>query len=71
MRNKKQKSSEAAAAFFKTANSEDEFFLVEFDDRPKLAVPFTRDTELLYREITHSSPTGRHRCSTRFTWLWR
>ena len=24
----------AAAAFFKTANSDDEFFLIEFDDRP-------------------------------------
>ena len=58
MKNKKQKSSEAAAAFFKTANSEDEFFLVEFDDRPKLAVPFTGDTDILYREITHTRPFG-------------
>jgi VWFA-related protein len=59
MRNKKQKSSEAAAAFFKTANSEDEFFLIEFDDRPKLVVPFTEDTDLLYREISHTRPYGR------------
>jgi len=59
MRNKKQKSSEAAAAFFRTANSEDEFFLIEFDERPKLAVPFTTDTSLLYREISHSRPFGR------------
>jgi Ca-activated chloride channel homolog len=59
MRNKKQKSSEAAAAFFKTANVEDEFFLIEFDERPKLAVPFTRDTDLLYHEISHSRPFGR------------
>jgi Ca-activated chloride channel family protein len=59
MKNKKQKSSEAAAAFFRTANSEDEFFLIEFDERPKLAVPFTRDTDLLYREITHARPYGR------------
>ena len=58
MKNKKQKSSEAAAAFFKTANSEDEFFLIEFDERPKLAVPFTTDTELLYHEISHSRPYG-------------
>src|SRR6476660_4106208 len=56
MRNKKQKSSEAAAAFFKTANSEDEFFLIEFDERPKLTVPFTEDTDLLYREISHTRP---------------
>ena len=59
MRNKKQKSSEAAAAFFRTANSEDEFFLVEFDDRPKLVLPFTKDTELLYHEISHARPYGR------------
>ena len=59
MRNKKQKSSEAAAAFFKTANSEDEFFLIEFDDRPKLAIPFTKDTDLLYQEIRHLRPYGR------------
>ena len=59
MRNKKQKSSEAAAAFFKTANSEDEFFLIEFDERPKLAVPFTKDTNLLYHEISHVKPYGR------------
>ena len=58
MRNKKQKSSEAAAAFFKTANSEDEFFLIEFDDHPKLAVPFTADTDALYYEITHTRPFG-------------
>jgi Ca-activated chloride channel family protein len=59
MKNKKQKSSEAAAAFFRTANSEDEFVLIEFDERPKLAVPFTRDTDLLYHEITHTRPYGR------------
>jgi VWFA-related protein len=59
MRNKKQKSSEAAAAFFRTANTADEFFLIEFDDRPKLTVPFTEDTDLLSREISHTRPYGR------------
>jgi Ca-activated chloride channel family protein len=59
MKNKKRKSSEAAAAFFRTANTEDEFFLIEFDERPKLAVPFTKDTGLLYHEISHTRPYGR------------
>ncbi len=59
MRNKKQKSSEAAAAFFRTANTEDEFFLIEFDERPRLAVPFTKDIDLLYNEISHTKPYGR------------
>jgi Ca-activated chloride channel homolog len=59
MRNKKEKASEAAAAFFKTSNSDDEFFLIQFDERPKLAVPFTKDTDLLYHEISHIRPYGR------------
>ena len=58
MKNKKQKSAEAAAAFFRTANSEDEFFLIEFDDHPRLTVPFTGDTDALYHEISHSRPFG-------------
>ena len=58
MKNKKQKATEAAAAFFRTANSDDEFFLVEFDDRPKLAISFTPDTDALYREISHTRPFG-------------
>lgn len=58
MQKKKKKESEAAAAFFQTANSRDEFFLIEFDNHPKLAVPFTGDTDLLYHEITHTRPFG-------------
>ncbi len=59
MRNKIRKSSEAAAAFFKTANPDDEFFLVEFNERPRVAVPFTRDSEQLYKHIVHTRPIGR------------
>ena len=36
---KLQKSRQAAAEFFRTSNVEDEFFLVEFNDQPKLVVP--------------------------------
>ena len=59
MRNKIRKSSEAAAAFFKTANADDEFFLIEFNDRPRLAVPFTRDSDEVYKHIVHTRPIGR------------
>ena len=59
MHNKLHKSSEAAAAFFKTANPEDEFFLVEFNERPHLAIPFTFDAEELYRHIVHTRTVGR------------
>ncbi len=59
MRNKIRKASEAAAEFFKTANADDEFFLIEFNERPRLAVPFTRDSETLYRHIARTKPVGR------------
>jgi Ca-activated chloride channel homolog len=59
MRNKIKKSAEAAAAFFKTSNPEDEFFLVEFSDRPKLTVPFTTDPDEVYQRIAHTKPFGR------------
>ena len=36
MGSKLQKSRQAAAEFFKTANPADEFFLVQFNDRPEL-----------------------------------
>jgi Ca-activated chloride channel family protein len=59
MHNKMRKCTEAAGEFFKTANLEDEFFLVEFSERPKLAVPFTSDSNEIYRRITHTRPFGR------------
>ena len=59
MKNKVLQSSEAAAAFLRTANSDDEFFLIEFGDRPKLAVPFTSDADAIFRQILHNKPVGR------------
>jgi Ca-activated chloride channel family protein len=59
MRTKMQKASEAAAAFFKTSNRGDEFFLVEFNNRARLTVPFTSDQEELYQEIVHARTGGR------------
>lgn len=59
MRNKIKKATEAAQALFKTSNPQDEFFLIEFSDRPKLKVPFTSDTDDIYGEIAHTRPFGR------------
>jgi VWFA-related protein len=59
MQNKMSKSLEAAAKFFQTANGQDEFFLVQFGDRPKLAIPFTPDSNEIYREVAHTKPYGR------------
>ncbi|HUP02625.1 MAG TPA: VWA domain-containing protein [Bryobacteraceae bacterium] len=52
-------SREAAAAFFQTANPEDEFFLVEFSDSPKLVVPITRNTQDIQDHLTFSQSKGR------------
>jgi VWFA-related protein len=56
---KLQKSRQAAAEFFKTANPADEFFLVQFNDRPELMVPFTTDTDKLQSRLTFTQSHGR------------
>ena len=56
---KLQKSRQAAAQFFKTANPEDEFFLVQFSDRPELVVPFTNNTEEIQNRLTFTQAKGR------------
>ena len=59
MGSKLQKSRQAVAQFFKTANPEDEFFLVQFNDRPVMAVPFTRNTEDIQNQLTFTQSKGR------------
>lgn len=59
MGSKLQKSRQAAAEFFKTANPSDEFFLVQFNDRPELTVPFTSDTDKLQSALTFTQSKGR------------
>jgi VWFA-related protein len=59
MHDKIRKSAEAASKFFHTANADDEFFLVEFSERARLAVPFTNDPDEIYRHIAHARPLGR------------
>jgi VWFA-related protein len=56
---KLQKSRQAAAQFFKTANPEDEFFLITFNDRPELVMPFTTDTEEMQNRLTFTQSKGR------------
>ncbi len=59
MGSKMRRSRMAASAFFKTANPEDEFFLVEFNDRPRLSVPLTRDFEMIQNQLAFSPSKGR------------
>lgn len=59
MGSKLQKSRQAAAQFFKLANPEDEFFLVQFNDRPELTSPFTHSTEEIQNRLTFTQSKGR------------
>jgi Ca-activated chloride channel family protein len=59
MSNKLSKSRQAAAQFFKTANPEDEFFLVQFNDRAELMMPFTHNTEEIQNRLTFTQAKGR------------
>ena len=56
---KLQQSRRAAVEFFKTANPQDEFFLVEFNDRPELVVPFTSDTDDIQNRLTFAQSRGK------------
>ncbi len=58
MRNIMANASQSACEFFKFANPEDEFFLVEFNARPRLAVPFTLDWSGIAAEIAAAKPSG-------------
>jgi Ca-activated chloride channel family protein len=56
---KLRRSRQAAAEFFRTANSDDEFFLVEFNDQPKLVVPLTKQSEEIQNQLTFAQSRGR------------
>ena len=59
MGSKLDKSRQAVAQFFKTANPEDEFFLVEFHDSAELAQPFTTSLEEIQNQLTFTQSKGR------------
>jgi Ca-activated chloride channel homolog len=59
MRNKMEKSRAAVAQFLQTANPEDEFFLIEFNDTARLAYPFTSETQEIQKQMAASEARGR------------
>src|SRR5690242_1745915 len=59
MSNKLGKAREAALEFFRTANPEDEFFLVSFNERAELTSSFTNSVEDLQSRLMLTSPKGR------------
>ena len=59
MGHKLEKSRLAVAQFFKTANPEDEFFLVQFSDSAELVQPFTGNLEEIQNRLTFTQSKGR------------
>jgi Ca-activated chloride channel family protein len=59
MGSKLQKSRQAVAQFLKTANPQDEFFLIQFNDRPELVTSFTPETEEIQNRLTFVQSKGR------------
>jgi len=59
MANKLGKAKEAAFQFFKTANPQDEFFLVGFNERAQLLSPFTHNVEDLQSRMLSASAKGK------------
>jgi Ca-activated chloride channel homolog len=59
MGHKLEKSRLAVAQFFKTANPEDEFFLVQFSDGAELIQPFTGNLEEIQNRLTFTQSKGR------------
>ncbi len=59
MSNKMGKARQAVAQFFKTANPEDECFLVQFNDRPTLVQGFTTSLEEIQNRLTFTQAKGR------------
>ena len=59
MGNKLEKSRQAVAQFFKLANPEDEFFLIQFNDSAQLIQPFTRNLEEIQNRLAFVQSKGR------------
>ncbi|HUO60352.1 MAG TPA: VWA domain-containing protein, partial [Candidatus Acidoferrales bacterium] len=59
MSDKIEKSREAVVQFFKTANPEDEFFLIAFNDKPEVVSDFTQSIEQIQGQLAFTVPKGR------------
>jgi VWFA-related protein len=59
MKDKMRQAVEAGSEFLRMSNREDEFFVVHFGERPKLAVPLTNDVERVRFGLLRARPLGR------------
>jgi len=58
MRNKIGKAREAITEFFKTANIDDDFFLIGFNAHAELMSTFTHDSEYIQSRVLSAAPSG-------------
>jgi Ca-activated chloride channel homolog len=58
MNDKIIKAREAVIEFFKTANPQDEFFMITFNDRPQLRADFTKSVEEIQGKLVYTVPQG-------------
>ena len=59
MSDKMEKSREAVVEFFRTANPQDEFFMIAFSDKPELLTDFTSSVEDIQGRLVTTIPKGR------------
>lgn len=59
MSNKIDKSRDAVVEFFRTANPQDEFFLITFSEKPEVLADFTQSVEDIQSRLVYAEPKGR------------
>jgi Ca-activated chloride channel family protein len=59
MSDKIDKARNAVVEFFKTANPQDEFFMIAFADRPRVIADFTKSVEDVQSKLVFTVPEGR------------
>lgn len=59
MSNKIDKSKEAVVEFFKTANPQDEFFMIGFSEKPEIIADFTSSIEDIQAKMTMLNASGK------------
>jgi Ca-activated chloride channel homolog len=59
MSSKIERAREAVMEFFKTANPQDEFFMITFADKPEQIADFTQSVEDIQAKLVYTVPKGR------------
>ena len=68
MGSKIERAREAVIEFFKTANPQDEFFMITFAEKPEEISDFTSSVEDIQGKLVTPSPKAAPRCSTPSIW---